>query len=285
LLLPVPPHDLHRSPPSTPDAVADEYAATISGSSLPKYRIPEGSSDRRAVFDLVRDELFMDGNSRQNVATFCTTYADDEVRRLMDLPIDKNMIDKDEYPQTAEIEMRCVHMLADLWHAPKSWKTTGCSTTGSSEACMLGGLALKWQWKKRRQAQGKPTDKPNFVCGPVQVCWAKFARYFDVEMRHVPLSGDATGHTPEDLAQYCDEATHEGELPPVLQEKNRKGMPTHNLLLQGPIVTVLSCCYFVIQDVSVAFFLISAMTIAPYLITYMRIYAAAIKLRYSATAL
>jgi glutamate decarboxylase len=127
-----------KSPPTKPDAVADEYAATISGSSLPKCRIPEASSDRRAVFDLVRDELFMDGNSRQNLATFCTTYADDEVRRLMDLSIDKNMIDKDEYPQTAEIELRCVHMLADLWHATKSWKTTGCSTTGSSEACMLG---------------------------------------------------------------------------------------------------------------------------------------------------
>jgi glutamate decarboxylase len=196
-----------KSPPPTPDAVADEYAATISGSSLPKYRIPEASSDRRAVFDLVRDELFMDGNSRQNLATFCTTYADDEVRRLMDLSLDKNMIDKDEYPQTAEIEMRCVHMLADLWHATKSWKTTGCSTTGSSEACMLGGLALKWQWKKRREAQGKPTDKPNFVCGPVQVCWAKFARYFDVEMRQVPLRGDATGLQPEDLVQYCDENT------------------------------------------------------------------------------
>ena len=83
-----------KSPPATPDAVADEYAATISGSSLPKYRIPEASSDRRAVFDLVRDELFMDGTSRQNVATFCTTYADDEVRSLMDLSIDKNMIDK-----------------------------------------------------------------------------------------------------------------------------------------------------------------------------------------------
>jgi glutamate/tyrosine decarboxylase-like PLP-dependent enzyme len=81
-----------KSPPSTPDAVADEYAATISGSSLPKYRIPEASSDRRAVFDLVRDELFMDSNSRRNAATFCTTYADDEVRRLMDL-----LIDKDEY--------------------------------------------------------------------------------------------------------------------------------------------------------------------------------------------
>ena len=165
-----------KSGPANADAVADEYAATISGSSLPKYRIPNGSSEPRAVFDLVRDELFMDGNSRQNVATFCTTYADDEVRRLMDLSIDKNMIDKDEYPQTAEIEKRCVHMLADLWHAPQSWETTGCSTT--SEACMLGGLALKWQWKKRREAEGKPTDKPNIVCGPVQVCWEKFARYF-----------------------------------------------------------------------------------------------------------
>ena len=188
-------------------APADEYATAVSGLSLPKYRIPDHSAESRSVFDLVRDELLMDGNSRQNLATFCTTYADDEVRHLMDLSIDKNMIDKDEYPQTAEIEQRCVHMLADLWHAPKSWETTGCSTTGSSEACMLGGLALKWQWKKRRQAAGKSTDKPNFVCGPVQVCWEKFARYFDVEIRQVPLSGDALGLQPEQLASYCDENT------------------------------------------------------------------------------
>jgi len=197
---------LDIEPPIT-DAVVDEYAAVIAGSSLPKHRIPANSSDPRAVFDLVRDQLFLDGNSRQNVATFCTTYADDEVRRLMDLSIDKNMIDKDEYPQTAEIEMRCVHMLADLWHANASWKTSGCSTTGSSEACMLGGLALKWQWKKRRAALGKPTDKPNFVCGPVQVCWEKFARYFDVEMRQVPLTGNSLGLEPAQLAQYCDENT------------------------------------------------------------------------------
>ena len=196
-----------KTVPASRDTVVDEYAATISGSSLPKYRIPETSSDSRSVFDLVRDELYMDGNSRQNLATFCTTYADDEVRRLMDISIDKNMIDKDEYPQTAEIEMRCVHMLADLWHAEQSWMTTGCSTTGSSEACMLGGLALKWQWKKRMAAKGKPTDKPNFVCGPVQVCWEKFARYFDVEMRQIPLAGDSLGLQPEQLAAYCDENT------------------------------------------------------------------------------
>ncbi len=196
-----------KSSSMTADVVADEYAATAASGPLPKYRIPDQSSDPRVVYDLVRDELFMDGNSRQNLATFCTTFADDEVRQLMDLSIDKNMIDKDEYPQTAEIEQRCVHMLADLWHAPRSWQTTGCSTTGSSEACMLGGLALKWKWKKRREAQGKPTDKPNFVCGPVQVCWEKFARYFDVEIRQVPLDDSSLGMRPEQLAAYCDENT------------------------------------------------------------------------------
>jgi glutamate decarboxylase len=196
-----------KSSSMSPDSVSDEYAAPAASGALPKYRIPDRSSDPRVIYDLVRDELFMDGNSRQNLATFCTTFVDDEVRHLMDLSIDKNMIDKDEYPQTAEIEQRCVHMLADLWHAPKSWSTTGCSTTGSSEACMLGGLALKWKWKKRREAQGKPTDKPNFVCGPVQVCWEKFARYFDVEIRQVPLDEHSLGMQPEQLAQYCDENT------------------------------------------------------------------------------
>lgn len=191
----------------SPERVADVYAATPANEPLPKYRIPDFESDPRVIFDLVRDELFMDGNSRQNLATFCTTFVDDEVRRLMDISIDKNMIDKDEYPQTAEIEQRCVHMLADLWHAPRSWQTTGCSTTGSSEACMLGGLALKWRWKKRRQAQGQPVDKPNFVCGPVQVCWEKFARYFDVEIRQVPLEEGQLGLQPEQLAAYCDENT------------------------------------------------------------------------------
>jgi glutamate decarboxylase len=86
------------------------------------------------------------------------------------------MIDKDEYPQMAELEARCVHMLADLWNSPDAANTMGCSTTGSSEAAMLGGLALKWRWRKKREQAGLPTSKPN---GPVQVCWPKFARYFD----------------------------------------------------------------------------------------------------------
>ena len=198
---------LHQVVEQPETALSDSYAARPAEQQLPKYRLPEQSSNPQIVYKLVRDELLLDGNSRQNLATFCTTFVDDEVRPLMDLSVDKNMIDKDEYPQTAEIEKRCVHILADLWNAPRPKRTVGCSTTGSSEACMLGGLALKWQWRKRRKAAGKSTDKPNFVCGPVQVCWEKFARYFDVEIRQAPLDGDALGLRPEDLRKYCDENT------------------------------------------------------------------------------
>ena len=185
----------------------DVFCSPLSEQVLPKYRIPQGQSDPRAVYEVIHDELLLDGNSRQNLATFCTTFASPEVRRLMDESMDKNMVDKDEYPQTAEIENRCVHMLADLWNSPAGRDTLGCSTTGSSEAAMLGGLALKWRWRKRRQAEGKPADRPNLVCGPVQVCWEKFARYFDVELRQVPLEPDATGLRPHQLRQYVDENT------------------------------------------------------------------------------
>ncbi|UGY95299.1 glutamate decarboxylase [Streptomyces gobiensis] len=179
----------------------------VSERSLPKYRMPQSSSDPRAVYALIHDELALDGNSAQNLATFCTTWAEPEVRTLMDECLDKNMIDKDEYPQTAAIESRCVHILADLWHSPARQTATGCSTTGSSEACMLAGLALKWRWRQRRRAAGQPADRPNLVCGPVQVCWEKFARYFDVELRQVPLEPDATGMRPHQLRGYVDENT------------------------------------------------------------------------------
>ena len=129
------------------------------------------------------------------------------VRELMAFTLDKNMIDKDEYPQTAEIEARCVHMLADLWNSPDAANTIGTSTTGSSEAAMLGGMALKWKWRERRRAAGKPTDKPNLVTGPVQICWHKFARYFDVEMREIPMEGDRLIMTPEEVVKRVDENT------------------------------------------------------------------------------
>lgn len=185
----------------------DIYASQELASVLPKNRFPDHQHNPKNVFSAVRDELMLDGNSRQNLATFCQTWVDDEIRELMDLSIDKNMIDKDEYPQTAEIEARCVKMLANLWNAPNPDTTMGCSTIGSSEAAMLGGLALKWQWRKKRITQGKSTDKPNLICGPVQICWHKFARYFDVELREIPLEGDRLIMNAEEVLKRVDENT------------------------------------------------------------------------------
>lgn len=190
----------------------DVYASAVASRRLPARRIPDHGADPRSAYDLVRDALLLDGQSRQNLATFCTTWVEPEVRQLMSDCLDKNMIDKDEYPQTAEIEARCVHMLADLWHAADAGQAIGCSTTGSSEAAMLGGLALKWRWRKKRKAAGQPAERPNLVCGPVQVCWKKFARYFDVELREVPLTNGTTGASaiglsPERVTAFCDANT------------------------------------------------------------------------------
>ena len=150
----------------------------------------------------------LDGNARLNVATFVTTWMEPQAQKLMTECFDKNMIDKDEYPQTAEIEARCVNMLSRLWHAPEADEATGCSTTGSSEAAMLGGLALKRRWMQRRRAEGKPVDKPNLVMGiNVQVCWEKLANYWDVEMRLVPMEGDRFHMSAEEAVKLCDENT------------------------------------------------------------------------------
>jgi len=185
----------------------DLYSSSDLSLIMPKYTFPPTEHAAAHAFAVVRDELMLDGNARQNLATFCQTWVDDEIDRLMALSIDKNMIDKDEYPQTAEIEERCVHMLAELWNAPEPRTTLGCSTVGSSEAAMLGGLALKWQWRKKMKAAGKPTDRPNLICGPVQICWHKFARYFDVELREIPLDGDRLIMDPEEVLKRVDENT------------------------------------------------------------------------------
>jgi glutamate decarboxylase len=174
---------------------------------LPKYRFPVDQRDAREAFQLVLDELLLDGNARQNLATFCQTWEEPEVHQLMDLSMNKNQIDKDEYPQTAEIERRCVHMLADLWNAPKAANTIGTSTIGSSEACMLGGMAAKWRWRARRASRGKSTDHPNMVCGPVQVVWHKFARYWDIEVREVPMGPGRYCMDTDAMLERVDENT------------------------------------------------------------------------------
>jgi len=174
---------------------------------LPSKRFPKAQMREVDAYQAIADELLLDGNARQNLATFCQTWEEPEIRRLMDVSIDKNLIDKDEYPQTAELERRCVQMLADLWHAPEKGVPVGCSAIGSSEACMLGGMAAKWRWRAKRRADGKPTDSPNMVCGPVQVVWHKFARYWDVEIREIPMAPGRYGMEPEQMLEQVDENT------------------------------------------------------------------------------
>ena len=135
---------------------------------------------------LIGEELVLDGIPMRNLATFVTTWMEPEAQRIIAENLHRNFIDHAEYPQTAEIEQRCIRMLADLFHAPG--ETTGARTQGSSEAIMLGALSLKWKWRQRREAAGKDTDRPNLVFGgDVHVVWEKFCRYFDVEPRIIPL--------------------------------------------------------------------------------------------------
>src|SRR5437763_14378623 len=175
---------------------------------LPRDEMPDEGTGTKVAYDLMTNELVLDGSARLNLATFVTTWMPPDAARLMAETADKNMIDKDEYPQTAEFERRCVNMIGRLWHAPDAGDVTGCSATGSSEAAMLGGLALKVLERERQQAAGKPTDRPNLVLGVnVQVCWDKFCRYWDVEPRLVPMEGDRFHLTAPEAVAHCDENT------------------------------------------------------------------------------
>lgn len=175
---------------------------------MPIDRLSEGGIGGETAYELISSELLLDGQARLNLATFVTTWMPSVAARLMADTADKNIIDKDEYPQTAELESRCVNILAQLWGSPEHEPATGCSTTGSSEAAMLAGLALKWRWRERRRAAGKPTDNPNLVMGVnVQVCWDKFCRYWDVEPRLVPMEGDRFHLSAAEAVARCDENT------------------------------------------------------------------------------
>jgi glutamate decarboxylase len=174
----------------------------------PEHKLHDKGLGEGKAYELISSELLLDGQARLNLATFVTTWMPSLGGRLMSETADKNMIDKDEYPQTAEIESRCVNILADLWNSPESERATGCSTTGSSEAAMLAGMALKWRWRERRQAAGKSAEKPNLVMGAnVQVCWEKFCRYWEVEPRMVPMEGERYHLGAEEAVALCDENT------------------------------------------------------------------------------
>ncbi|MFE7135351.1 glutamate decarboxylase [Streptomyces sp. NPDC057638] len=213
----------------------------------PTHRLPDGPLPPMTAYRLVHDELMLDGNARLNLATFVTTWMEPQAGVLMDECRDKNMIDKDEYPRTAELERRCVAMLADLWNAPEPTATVGCSTTGSSEACMLAGMALKRRWSARNADRYPATARPNLVMGVnVQVCWEKFCTFWEVEARQVPMEGERFHLDPEAAAALCDEntigvvavlgSTFDGSYEPVadlcaaldaLQERTGLDIPVH----------------------------------------------------------
>jgi glutamate decarboxylase len=175
---------------------------------IPYHQLPEKGIDPDTAYEVLTNELLLDGQARLNLATFVTTWMPSVGAKIMADTMDKNMIDKDEYPQTAAFESRCVNILADLWHSPEAEDATGCSTTGSSEAAMLAGMALKWRWRARQRQAGRPTDRPNLVMGVnVQVCWDKFCRYWDVEPRLVPMEGDRFHLGAEEAVALCDENT------------------------------------------------------------------------------
>jgi glutamate decarboxylase len=214
----------------------------------PKHRLPDRPMSSATAYQLVHDELMLDGNARLNLATFVTTWMEPHAGLLMGECREKNMIDKDEYPRTAELERRCVAILADLWHAPDPSAAVGCSTTGSSEACMLAGMALKRRWA-RRNADRYPSReaRPNLVMGVnVQVCWEKFCNFWEVEARQIPMEGDRYHLDPQAAAELCDEntigvvavlgSTFDGSYEPVadlcaaldeVQERTGLDIPVH----------------------------------------------------------
>jgi glutamate decarboxylase len=198
----------HHRPSGRPRPEATPAEHPKGNLEVPVNTLPEHGIGTELAYELISNELLLDGQARLNLATFVTTSMPKTAALLMGETADKNMIDKDEYPQTAEIEARCVNIIADLWHSSESEHATGCSTTGSSEAAMLAGLALKWRWRQRMQNAGKPSDRPNMVMGVnVQICWEKFCRYWDVEPRLVPMEGERFHLTAEQAVAQCDENT------------------------------------------------------------------------------
>ena len=184
------------------------YAARVLAADVPKNELPKDSMLPETAYQIIHDELRLDGYSMLNLATFVTTWMEDDASKILAETLDKNMVDRDEYPQTAQLEQRCISMVAHLWNAPDHKNATGTSTIGSSEACMLGGMGMKWRWRNKRKAEGKSIDKPNLIMGAnVQVCWHKFCRYWDVEPREVPAEGDRFTLNAEEAIKLIDENT------------------------------------------------------------------------------
>jgi glutamate decarboxylase len=184
------------------------YGSRYIQTTVPKYQFPDEGMPAAVAYQIIHDELTLDGNPNLNLASFVTTWMEPEAEKLLMETANKNYIDQDEYPQTVEMQNRCVNMLAHLFNANTDHSGVGTATVGSSEAIHLAGLAMKWNWRKRREAAGKSTDKPNLIMGHnVQVCWEKFVRYFEVEPRYVPMTEDRFVIDVDEALALVDENT------------------------------------------------------------------------------
>lgn len=191
------------------DAKTDTFGSNAMLQPSPVERIPEGPTTPETAYQMVKDEIYAQTQPRLNMATFVTTYMDDYATKLMNEAIAINYIDETEYPRVAVINGKCINIVANLWNSPEEgkWKT-GAVAIGSSEACMLGGIAAWIRWREKRKAQGKPYDKPNFVISTAyQICWQKFAELWQIEMRTVPLTLEKTTLDPQEALKLCDENT------------------------------------------------------------------------------
>jgi glutamate decarboxylase len=187
-------------------AMATRYGNKFLVDAVPTNALPAVGMAAQDAMRLVAEDLTLEGDPMRNLATFVTTWMEPEAQKLIAANLHRNFIDHAEYPRTAEIEQRCIRILANLFNAPG--ETTGARTQGSSEAIMLGALSLKWNWRARREAAGKSVDRPNLVFGgDVHVVWEKFCRYFDVEPRIVPLQEHKFTIGPDDVAPHVDENT------------------------------------------------------------------------------
>ncbi|KAK5111462.1 hypothetical protein LTR62_004914 [Meristemomyces frigidus] len=194
----------------------DEFTASVYGSryaaiDLPKHEMPEDEMPREVAYRMIKDDLTLDGTPTLNLASFVTTYMEEEAEKLMVEAFSKNFIDYEEYPVSADIQNRCVSMIARLFNAPvndEEAQIMGTSTIGSSEAIMLATLAMKKRWQNQRRAEGKDASRPNIVMNSaVQVCWEKAARYFDVEEKYVYCEEGRYVIDPEQAVDLVDENT------------------------------------------------------------------------------
>ncbi|SPO00045.1 related to glutamate decarboxylase [Cephalotrichum gorgonifer] len=197
-------------PGSRPSRHSTPYSSAYTSiDAFPTWRVPDEGAPSDTVYQLIHDEVNLDGKPDLNLASFVTTWMEPNAKQLMDENVNKNLADADEYPALIRVHEKCITILGNLWGTGPNEKAVGSATTGSSEAIHLGGLAMKRRWQEKMRAAGKSTEKPNIIMGAdAQVALEKFANYFDVEARILPVSKKSHYRLdPELVKENIDENT------------------------------------------------------------------------------